>query len=101
MEIPEQAMELDLPTLLVDASGSAAQLGYPGVGVMGYLAAEGKVRVGLVMGCRDDDPTQVTVTLRLLEASYSVPAGCSPRARETILRVNQELNARLLGEISA
>lgn len=97
MEIPEQALELDLPTLLVDSAGSAKQ-GYPGLEQMGYLAAEGKVRVGLVMGCREDDPCQVTVTLRLLEASYSVPAGCSPNARETILKVNAELNARLLGE---
>lgn len=99
MEIPEQALELDLPTLLVDSRGSVTQT-HPGLESMGYLAAEGKVRVGLVMGCREDDPCQVTVTLRLLEASYSVPAGCSPKARETILRVNQELNARLLGEIS-
>ena len=101
MEIPEQAMELDLPTLLVDSAGSAVQLSYPGLTTMGYLAAEGKIRVGLVMGCRGDDPTQVTVTLRLLEARYAIPEGCSPRAQETILRVNQELNARLLGAISA
>lgn len=98
MEIPEQALTLDLPTLLVDSRGSVTQT-RPGLESMGYLAAEGKVRVGLVMGCHENDPSQVTVTLRLLEASYAVPAGCSPKARETILKVNSALTARLLGEL--
>lgn len=99
MKISEQALTLDLPTLLVNSRGSVVTLRHPGLESMGYLAAEGKVRVGLVMGCHENEPSQVTVTLRLLEASYDVPAGCSPKARETILKVNSALNARLLGEL--
>jgi hypothetical protein len=98
VEIPEQALTLDLPTLLIDCrSGQVEAVTQPGIQSMGYLAVEGQARVGLRLGSEESDPARLSVSFRLLEANYSVPADCPPRVQELILRLNSELNARLLG----
>jgi hypothetical protein len=98
VEIPEQVLTLDLPTLLIDSRLSRVEaVTQPGGRLMGYLAVEGQARAGLRLGSEESDPAGLSVNFRLLEASYSVPADCPPRVRELILRLNSELNARLLG----
>lgn len=94
--IPEQALELDLPTVLMDARGKSIGTAPPGVESMGYLAVEGKARVGLRFDSPDSNPSHLSVSFRLLEARYEPPADCSPKAQETILRLNSALNDRLL-----
>lgn len=98
MEIQEQKYSADLPVLLVDSRGSQVKTGHLGLNEWGYLAVEGTLEYGLTLGCADSDPSQVTVTLRLLTAHYSPPPGCSPRVLELVNRVNRRLAERLLGE---
>lgn len=98
MEIQEQKATVDLPVLLVDARGSTVRTTHPGLEQMGYLAIPGELEYGLTLGSEDSDPSQVTVTLRLLTARYSPPPGCSPRVLELVNRVNAALAHRLLGE---
>lgn len=97
MEIQEQKMEVALPTLLMDARGSSVQAVQPGLETWGYLAVEGTLEYGLSLGCRDDDPSRVTVNLRLLTARYSPPAGASQQVLETVNQLNCRLAERLLG----
>jgi hypothetical protein len=100
MEVPEQVLTVDLPTILLD-SRSARVTGrtVPGIEAMGYLAVEGMARVGLSLDSQDADPTRLQMEIRLLEARYEPPADCPPKVLETILRLNSALNDRLLGEV--
>lgn len=100
MEVSEQALTVDLPTILLD-SRSARVTGrtVPGTEAFGYLAVEGTARVGLRLDSPDSDPSRLQMEIRLLEARYEPPADCSPKMLETILRLNSALNARLLGDV--
>lgn len=97
MAIPEQALELDLPTILIDSEGKVQGTVPPGLEEWGCLSVPGTLRVGLRLDCPDSDPTRLQVLLRLLEARYEPPADCPPAVLETILNLNSALNDRLLG----
>lgn len=97
MKIQEQKATMALPTMLIDSAGSSVQTIQPGLEQWGYLAVEGTLEYGLTLGCQDDDPSQVTVTLRLLSAHYSPPEGCSQRVLAIVNQVNAALAERLTG----
>ena len=97
-EILEQRVTVDLPTLLVDARGSQVKTGHPGLETMGYLAIPGTMELGLRLRCPDDDPSRVTFDLRVLDAHYSPPEGCSQRALEICQRANLALTENLTGQ---
>jgi hypothetical protein len=101
MEISEQVLTLDLPTLLVDPrTARVAMVTQPGVRSMGQWAVEGTASVGLNLGSEADDPSHLSVSFRLLAAHYSPPADCSREVLELVNRVNLHLSANLLGESS-
>lgn len=100
MNFPEQVLEVDLPTILIDArSDRVTGTVQTGIEAMGYLAVPGTARVGLRFDSHPDDPSRLQVNFRLLEARYVPPADCSPKAHETVLRLNSTLNERLLGDV--
>jgi len=101
MEIPEQVLTLDLPTLLVDPRTAAVTMvTQPGVQSMGEWAVEGTASVGLSLGAEADDPSRFSVNFRLLTAHYSPPAGCPREVLDLVNQVTQHLAERLLGESS-
>lgn len=98
-EFPEQKLEVELPTLLMDYQGKSVGAGIPGLAQMGYLAVSGSLEFGIRLDCEQGDPSRVSLSLRVLSAHYSPPADCPPRALETIHHVNRELTERLSGGV--
>lgn len=97
MRIPDQKMTMELPTLLIDARGSKVLTAPRGLEQLGYLAVEGELEYALTLDS-GNDPTHLTVSARILRASYSPPADCSRRVLEIVTRVNANLAERILGD---
>lgn len=97
-QISAQKMTADLPTLLVDSKGCCQGTQEPFLESMGYLAVPGTVEFAVDLGCQDDDPGSISLTLRLLAAHYSPPADASPAVLATVNRVNAALAERLTGQ---
>lgn len=97
-QIQAQKMTVDLPTLLVDSKGCCQGTTEPFLESMGYLAIPGTMDFAVDVDSRQDDPSQVRLTLRLLAAHYSPPAEASPAVLETVNRVNAEMARRLVGD---
>lgn len=96
MEIPEQALMIDLPTLLVNQRTARVAVVPSGIRSMGEWAIEGTAQVGLSLGSEADDPSRLSVSLRLLTAHYSPPVDCPGTVLELVNRVNRDLAKRLL-----
>lgn len=97
-EILEQKLTVELPTLLIDHRGSQVTTGHPGLEQFGYLGVPGTMDFGVTLRCPDDDPSQVSLTLRVLAARYEPPAGCSARALEIVNQVNHALIQHLTAQ---
>jgi len=96
--IQAQKVTVDLPTLLVDSGGKSLGTMEPGLESMGYLAVPGTLDFAVDLDSRQDDPSRISLTLRLLAAHYSPPAEASPAVLETVNRVNAALAKRLTGQ---
>lgn len=97
MQMVEQKMELDLPTILMSRAGEIDSLTQPGVRIFGAWAAEGKAEIGVRFGAQNDDPTKLDLHFRILSMHYSPPADCPPWVVQRIGEVNATLAAELSG----
>lgn len=98
MEIQEQKLTAELPTLLIDRHATEVLTRAPGQKKAGYLAVPGTMEIGLTLDAKDADPSQVMVNVRLLSAHYSPPPGCSPAALKIVNQANRALADRLTDE---
>lgn len=96
--IQAQKLTVDLPTLLMTQRGHCRGTTEPFLEMVGCWSVRGTLDFAVEVASHQDDPSQVSLTLRVLSGHYSPPADCPEAVLKAVNQVNADLAQWVSGQ---